>query len=58
MFKWIVMGLVVLVVVGAAIISECYEDGWAAGYCEGMRKAEEIHREGREDGKERKEESA
>lgn len=46
MAKWIILGIVVLVVIGAAIISECYEDGWAAGYCEGMRKAEEIRKKG------------
>ena len=57
MFKWIIIGLVLLLIVGVALWECAFEEGWSDGYANGIAKGIEIRKEER-NGKERKEESA
>lgn len=57
MYKWVILGVIAVLIIGVALWECAFEEGWSDGYANGIAKGIEIRKENK-DGKERKEESA
>lgn len=50
MTKWVIVGVVMAVFIGWAIITEVLQDEWYKGYLDGIAYAEELYRKERNNG--------
>ena len=57
MYKWVILGIIAVLIIGVALWECAFEEGWSDGYANGIAKGIEMRKENK-DGKERKEESA
>lgn len=57
MYKWVILGIIAVLIIGVALWQSAFEQGWSDGYANGIAKGIEIRKENK-DGKEREKESA
>ena len=57
MYKWVILGIIAVLIIGVALWQSAFEQGWSDGYANGIAKGIEVRKENK-DGKEREKESA
>lgn len=47
MYKWVILGIIAVLIIGVALWQSAFEEGWSDGYANGIAKGIEMRKEER-----------
>ena len=55
MYKWVIFGIIAVLIIGVALWQCAFEEGWSDGYANGIAKGIEIRKENKDGQKDKAE---